>query len=187
MSFYCIFNTDALYGDNEFKVHRISIFSEEERMRKAGLIVGGVALVLGLGAALLSPICVPCLSVFLGLLSGYLAGSFDKAFDQRQTVKSGTLGGLLAGIGLLAGQIIGAVINVTVIGPMGTARILYQMGIPAGSPERIAEIYWPTVIIFTTCLTIFDLALMAGMGLLGGLLWWQVSGKNRENNQLIIP
>ena len=156
-------------------------------MRKAGLIVGCVALVLGLGAALLSPICVPCLSPLLGLLAGYLAGNYDKALEQRQAIKSGALGGLLAGIGLLAGQVIGAIINVTVVGPMGTARILYQMGIPAGSPARIAEIYWPTVIIFTTCLTILDVALMAGIGLLGGLLWWQINGKKPEKSQLIIP
>ena len=156
-------------------------------MRKAGLITGCIALVLGLGAALLSPICVPCLSPFLGLLAGYLAGNYDKALEQRQAIKSGALGGLLAGIGLLAGQVIGAIINVTVVGPMGTARMLYQMGIPAGSPARIAEIYWPTVIIFTNCLTIFDVALMAGIGLMGGLLWWQINGKKQGNSQPIIP
>ena len=156
-------------------------------MRKSGLFVGAAALVLGLGASLLSPICVPCLSLLLGLLSGYLAASFDKAPSQRQTGKSGALGGLLAGVGLLVGQIGGAVINTIVVGPMGAARMLYQMGIPVGSPARIAEIYWPTVIIFTTCLTVLDVALMAGMGLLGGLFWWQLNGKKQENNQLVIP
>lgn len=46
------------------------------------------------------------------------------------------------GIGMLLGQILGAVINSATVGPEGTARILAQMGIPAGGPARIAEFYW---------------------------------------------
>lgn len=33
---------------------------------------------------------------------------------------------------------------------------------------------------------IFDILLMAGLGALGGLLWWQISGKNTSNTSNVI-
>lgn len=149
-------------------------------MKKSGLTIGAAALLFGLGAALLSPICVPCLSLLFGILAGYLAGEFDKAPNQGNATKNGALGGLLAGVGLLVGQIAGAVVNTVVVGPMGATRMLYDLGIPAGSPAQIQDIYYPTIILATTCLSIFDAALMAGLGALGGMLWWQVSGRKQN-------
>lgn len=150
-------------------------------MKKSGLITGGVALLLTFGAAItVSPLCVPCLTAFLGLLAGYLTGTFDKPDEQSRAIKSGALAGLLGGIGMLLGQVLGAVVNGTMVGPEGTARMLAQMGFPAGGPAQVAQYYWIALTLSTACLIVFDVALISGFGALGGLLWWKISG-NKQN------
>jgi hypothetical protein len=42
-------------------------------MWKSGLIFAVILLLLGTGVSLLSPLCVPCLTIFVGLGAGYLA------------------------------------------------------------------------------------------------------------------
>ncbi len=152
-------------------------------MFKSGLIAGIVALLLSIGAALLSPLCVPCLTLLLGLGAGYLAGAFDKPSDNRGSTKSGTIAGAIGGIGALIGQGVGAVINSQLVGPGGAIQLIRQLGIqmPLGTtPADIARGYWVGVIGSTVCLGLFDIALMAGLGALGGLLWWQISGSKRN-------
>ena len=146
-------------------------------MKKSGLIVGGIAFLFSVGAAIIiSPICVPCLALLFGLLAGYMASVFDKPGEQSRSIKAGALAGLVGGIGMLLGQIFGAVLNSVLVGPEGTARMLAQMGFPAGGPAQIAEFYWIVMVLSTACLVVFDAALMSGFGALGGLLWWKISG-----------
>lgn len=147
-------------------------------MRKSGLIIGVVSLLFSFGAAfVISPLCVPCLAFAFGLLAGYFAGLFDKPGDQNRAVRVGALAGLIGGVGLLLGQVIGAVVNSIVIGPEGVTRMLAQMGYFVGSPAQIEEVYWIGIALSTACLVVFDAALMAGFGALGGLLWWKSSGE----------
>lgn len=151
-------------------------------MFKSGLIIGVVALLLAIGAALLSPLCVPCLTLLLGLGAGYLAGAFDKPFDNRGSARSGAIAGAIGGIGALIGQAVGAVINSQIVGAEGAIRLIRQLGIqlPLGTtPADIAAGYWGGMIGSTCCLGLFDVALMAGLGALGGLLWRQMSGSKR--------
>jgi hypothetical protein len=152
-------------------------------MKKSGLIAGGVALLFSVGtAAGISPLCVPCLALAFGLLAGYLAGAFDKPLDQNQAIRAGALTGLLGGVGMLLGQVLGAVLNAMLIGPEGAARLLSQMGLFAGGPAQIANMYWIVTVLSTACLVVVDIALMAGFGALGGLLWWKMNqGKNRTS------
>lgn len=156
-------------------------------MKKSGLIAGGIALLFSFVAAItVSPLCVPCLAFVFGLLGGYLAGVFDKPLEQLPTLKAGALAGLLGGAGLLLGQIFGAVINGLSVGPEGTARILAQMGFPAGGPAQIAEYYWTVLTLSTVCLGIIDLAFTSGFGALGGLLWWKTSGEKQSASNRVI-
>jgi len=154
-------------------------------MYKSGLIIGGVALLFAIGAALLSPVCVPCLAVFLGLAAGYLAGVFDKPLNNREAVKFGAIAGTISGIGAIIGQIIGAVINFTVVGPEKAANLMRQFGVPLDSISGFEQNYWIGVVSSSCCLGILDILLMAGLGTLGGLLWWQISAKAREQPEIL--
>jgi hypothetical protein len=105
---------------------------------------------------------------------GYLAGVFDKPGDNGAAVKAGTLAGVIGGIGAMFGQVIGGVLNSVLVSPEGYAQTLQQFGVE-GMNETA---YWVGRVGGVCCAGIFDILLMAGLGALGGLLWWQFSGKN---------
>jgi hypothetical protein len=150
-------------------------------MFKSGLIVAGIALVVSIGATLITPLCVPCLGVFLGLAAGFLAGVFDKPVDKGASAKSGALGGAIGGVGTVVGQAIGTIINGVLVGPEGTARLLEDIGWPvAGQGADFAMTYWVTLIGSVCCFGLLNIALMAGFGVLGALLWQQFMGKNNN-------
>jgi len=137
-------------------------------MLKAGIITGMVGLFFAVGLTLLSPVCVPCLALFLGIVAGFLAGGFDKPGEGSATVKTGALAGLIAGIVLALGQIIGAGINSILVGPEGTAQLLESFGMYSGID---ATGYWLIVACSTLCFGVIDMVLMAGFGVLGALVW----------------
>ena len=151
-------------------------------MVKSGLIIGAITLVIGLGLSLLSPICTVCCVPLLGGLAGYLAGVFDKPGDNNAALKSGALAGAIGGAGGLLGQLIGGAINSTIMGAEGAADFLGQLGVPV--PPEFADTYWLSVITSTCCFSLLDLFLMAALGAVGGLVWWQISGK--KASEMII-
>lgn len=149
-------------------------------MLKSGLIVGVVALVLGLGATIISPLCAPCVGLLAGLVAGYLAGLFDKPSDQGGSAKVGASSGAIAGVGALIGAMIAAVVNVIVVGPAGAAEVASQLGFgsgAAGDPSAFATSYYVSSFGIPCCLGLVNVAIMAGLGALGGILWFQMSGK----------
>lgn len=148
-------------------------------MLKSGLIIGGVMLVLAIGGSLLSPLCVPCLALFAGLGAGYLAGMFDKPGLQNAGVRSGASAGAIGGVGGLIGQLIGGGLNAVIVGPQGAQDLLRQISpdLVTGSTDPTA--YYIGVFGSACCIGIFNIALMAGLGALGGLLWWNMTGKNQ--------
>jgi hypothetical protein len=148
-------------------------------MLKSGLIFGGVALVLGTASVLLSPVCLPCLAIFFGLGAGYLAGVFDTPIDNRNASKLGAFAGAIGGVGALLGQSIGSAINASKMGPEKVASLLRQFGVTTLSPGSITPVYYGGLVGVTCCAGLLDVALMAGLGALGGLLWWQFSSKKR--------
>lgn len=146
-------------------------------MYRAGWIVGAVALFVAAGAALLSPVCAPCFSIFLGLGAGYLAGVFDKPATSTATSKVGAIGGAIGGGGAILGQIIGALINSSIVGPEGLQNIYQKLGVPTAS-LNLSQTYWIGMVGGTLCFSVLDIIVMAGFGAVGGLLWWQTAGKN---------
>ncbi len=154
-------------------------------MKKSGLIIGGIAFVFSFAVTLLSPFLLPCLTPVLGIAAGYLAGVFDLANIKKTAIKSATKAGLLGGAGMLTGQVVGAVINGVLVGPEGVVQVLSTLGLSAGSPAYLAKTYWQFMIIGTACISLFNIALMAGLGAIGGLIWWEASGKdNAEKNKI---
>jgi hypothetical protein len=150
-------------------------------MAKAGIIVGVVALLFGVGVALLSPLCVPCITLLLGIAAGFLAGVFDKPAEGNETLKTGAFAGLIGGAGLVLGQLAGAIINAIVVGPEGAAQLLENLGMQTGGPASIEGSYWIGVVGSTVCLGGFDLVLMAGFGVLGALAWGKFIRKDDDS------
>lgn len=145
-------------------------------MTKAGLILGAVMLVLGIGGSLISPICVPCLAMVAGIGAGYLAGVFDKPLTSGGGAKAGAVAGAIGGVGALLGQIIGGILNSVLVNPQTVMDMMEQLGLPT-------TYYDPGFIQFGQigggiCFGVLDIVLMAGLGALGGILWYQIAGKN---------
>lgn len=155
-------------------------------MFKAGIIIGLAALFFAIGVALLSPLCVPCLSLLFGLGAGFLAGVFEKPEEGNETLKIGALAGVIGGIGMALGQTIGAVINSIIVGPEGAAQIIESFGLQAGGPAAIGSSYWIGIIGGTVCFGLVDIALMAGFGVLGALAWGKFLRKNSESSAEVV-
>jgi hypothetical protein len=146
-------------------------------MYKSGLILGALALFVAAGATIISPVCVPCLVVFLGLGAGYLAGVFDKPNTSDGAAKAGAIGGALGGLGAIIGQAAGAAINSVMIGPQRAQQLYQVFGIPSSGPG-FTQSYWLGVVGSTVCISLIDVLVMAAFGTLGAYIWWQSAGKN---------
>lgn len=99
-------------------------------MSKSGLIMAAIALVLAIGGTVVSPLCTPCLVLFLGAGAGYLAGIFDKPVEKSAATKSGALAGLIGGVGALLGQAGGSVINGIMVAPRARHNFCGNWGFP---------------------------------------------------------
>jgi hypothetical protein len=148
-------------------------------MLKSGLIVGAISFVLGLIATIITPLCAPCVALIAGLAAGYLGGLFDKPGDQGSSAKLGASSGAIAAVGGLIGNMIAAVINTIIVGPEGAAAFSSQLGLPSGDASTFATSYYVSAIGLPCCIALFNVALMAGLGALGGILWYQTAGKNQ--------
>jgi hypothetical protein len=154
-------------------------------MRRSGLIAAAVMLVLTIGTTLISPYCVPCLAILVGLGAGALAGMFDKPADSGACAKSGAAAGAIGGVGAILGHLVGGVINAALVGPETAARVLGQFGYSTGT--MTPEVYYGFTFGAACCIGLFDVLLMAGVGALGGLLWWQSAGKPAANPPAALP
>jgi hypothetical protein len=157
-------------------------------MLKSGLITAGVMLVLAIGVSLLSPICVPCLAIFVGLGAGYLAGLFDKPASNGAVAKAGAAAGAIGGVGAIVGHLIGGVINVFIVGPEKAMELMRQWGFPSDMLDSSnPTAYYAGAFGGACCVGLVDLLLLAGLGALGGLLWWQITGKKAAAPPAMMP
>ena len=146
-------------------------------MVKAGLILGAVMLVLGIGGSLITPLCVPCIALAAGIGAGYLAGVYEKPATSGGTAKVGAIAGAIGGAGALLGQLIGGILNAVIVGPQGIADMARMLDIPVSTDPTAAYIGF---IGGGCCFGIIDIVLMAGLGALGGVLWYQLAGKKTD-------
>jgi hypothetical protein len=155
-------------------------------MVKSGLIFGGIALVVALGVTLIMPYCVPCLALLLGLAAGYVAGIFGKPADQPTATRSGAIAGALGGAGVVLGEMIGAIINGLTVGSERVNEIIQNLGL-AGGISLTPATYWASQLGINLCLSLFSVGLMAGLGALGGLLWWKTRGTTQTSFPPTFP
>ena len=147
-------------------------------MLKAGLIGAGIGFVLAIVAALITPFCNPCLALVLGLGIGALAAAWERPVTSGTSAGQGAKAGAIAALGGLVGQMVGAVANGFIVGPTGAAELFDQLGIDM-PVEFTRQSYWIYNIGGNCLCAVGNVALGAGLGALGGLLWYQISGKNQ--------
>ncbi len=148
-------------------------------MIKSGLILGAVMLVIGGVLAFLFPLCVPCLALLAGAGAGYLAGMFDKVGENSRAIRGGAGAGAIAGAGALIGHVFGGLGSALVTGPTASAELLRQFGMDVPNGVGSSPIgFYGGAFAASCCFGLFEVALMAGLGALGGMLWYQMTGKN---------
>ncbi len=147
-------------------------------MRRAGLIVGGITLVLGLIGGFIFPVlCIPCVALFAGTGAGYLAGQFDRPGASNTAVRLGAQAGAIAGVAALLAHIIAGMASSAMLGPEGAAEMMSQFGLVSDPGNPV--VYYASAFGTACCMGLFEIALMAGTGALGGLLWFNTAGKNQ--------
>ncbi len=147
-------------------------------MWKAGLIGAAVGLVLGIaGTLIMPPLCNPCAVILLTIGFGVLGARWEGAPTQQDSVATGAKTGAIAAAGSLLGEIVGAVLNGLIIGPEGAARLARQFGLPAAMDPTV---YWVTNLGGNCLCGLINIALGAGFGALGGLIWHQARGRQAE-------
>jgi hypothetical protein len=176
-----VFPEGKLFQSSDAFNHR-----RQENMYKSGLIFGAVMLVAGLVITLFLPYCVPCVALVIGLIAGYVGGVYGKPSDQPQATKSGAITGAIAGVGVILGEMIGAVINSVMVKPDQINQILKQFGFSTGTQLTTGQ-YWAAQLGVNCCLSLFSVALMAGLGAVGGLLWWNYNGKKQALPPGFLP
>ena len=146
-------------------------------MLKAGLIGLGLGAVLGLGITLVSPLCTPCAALLVGVGVGFLACLWDRPADVGSCAALGAKAGAIAGVGGLLGQMLGMTANALLVGPERAMDVATQwFDLPAVQLD--ASAYWVSQIALNCMCGLTNVALVAGLGALGGLLWYQAVGKN---------
>lgn len=150
-------------------------------MVRAGLIFGLAMLVLGGGAAFFLPLCVPCLALFAGAGAGYLAAQWERPSENVRAIGRGAGAGAIAGVGAWLAHVIGGLAGAARIGPERSAEFTEQMLRAFGSDVSVPTLslsqFYGQAAFFACCFGVFEVMLMAGLGALGGLLWWQMTGK----------
>ncbi len=145
-------------------------------MLKAGLIGAGIGFVVTLVAAVITPCCNPPVAILLGLGVGVLAAVWERPATSGDSAIEGAKAGAIATAGALIGQMIGAVVNGLVVGPDRIRDIYRQFDIQMPlTPAR----YWVSNLGGNCFCAVIDIALGAALGALGGVIWYQFSGKNK--------
>jgi hypothetical protein len=147
-------------------------------MLKAGLIGAGVGIFLAVGAAVLFPfICNPCAALLVGLGAGALAGIFDKPPTRNASGTEGAKAGAIATGGNLVGQMIGSVINGLLVGPEAVVELYRRWSIPEAANLVTPELYWITNLGVNCACALVGVAIGAGLGAVGGLLWYRLGAE----------
>jgi len=147
-------------------------------MIKSGIIVGAIAFVYLFVTSIAMGLCTPFEAIILGLLAGALAVIFDKPQVANKAVLSGGVAGLIAGILGVVGNVIGTLIKTYVIFTPETVNSLAGQITGMGSSAFNSTSSTFSTIFSLGCCTILDLVLLAGLGALGGFLWFQFRMKN---------
>ena len=142
-------------------------------MIRAGFLGAIAGLIYITSLTLLSPFCTLCLTPLLGISVGYLAAHIDKPARSETSLSRGGIAGGITGIGVLVGQMLATIVNGILITNSESLPIFVrQMGLSQlfiTDPDE----YWQAIITTSSFCSLINLVLIAGLGALGSLIWFQ--------------
>jgi hypothetical protein len=147
---------------------------------KAGLLGAVVGFVYVMSLTLISPFCTLCVTPLLGFGVGYLTGWFDTPQRSETSLYRGSVAGGITGFGVVAGQMLATVVNAVLVTNWEQLPELAQM---LGLSEFMmtdGDQYWQVTLTTNSFCSLFNLLLIAGLGAIGGLIWFQ----RQDNNSL---
>jgi hypothetical protein len=158
-------------------------------VRNSVLIFGFASFFLFLALTFLLACCTPCLAMLAGAGAGWLTAYWTRPGTQDDAVRVGALSGALSGLGALVGQVVGAILSARLMTPEMideaydvVADLFQSLG-----PEGLEGFQVPSTEIVTRISIItqagcglFNVAIMAGLGALAGLLYFRYRGRRSE-------
>jgi hypothetical protein len=148
-------------------------------MLKSSLIAVPLTVIVILITGFLSELCCcasPFAAVFLGLAAGVVCAFFEKPLLKNRAIERGATAGAIAGIAALPAQVLGEIVVALLLAGSGKVDISL-FGLPAASATVDL---WNWVLNALCAATLYGLiaaAVMAGMGAVGGALWFRVLRK----------
>jgi hypothetical protein len=150
-------------------------------MLKSSLIAVPVTAIVILTTGFLSELCCcasPFAAVLLGLAAGALCVYFEKPLQKDRAMKRGATAGAIAGLAALPAQLLGEIVVALALAGSGKVDISL-FGLPAAS-ATVDLWNWALNALFAASLYgLTAAAIMAGMGALGGALWFRVYRKQK--------
>ncbi|HXV98789.1 MAG TPA: hypothetical protein VEC93_10225 [Anaerolineae bacterium] len=144
-------------------------------MIKAGLLGAMLGFIYVMSLTLVSPFCTLCITPLLGLGIGYLASRFDKPLKLETSLSSGGIAGGMSGCGALVGQMLATVVNgILVTNWEELPAFIRDLGL---SQFPNTNEYWQTTLTANSFCSVLNLAIIAGLGAVGGLIWFQRQNK----------
>ncbi len=167
-------------------------------LRNTVLIFGITSFILVLVVTFLLGCCTPCIAVLLGAGAGWLAAYWTSAETQNAAVRVGALAGALSGLGALAGQLVGAILAVRLVTPEmvndayeWVTQFYQSLGSQGleGFETPGTEFVTRAAVITQAGCGLFNVAIMAGLGALAGLLTFRYrNGRSEpEDGQIRLP
>ena len=148
-------------------------------MIKAGLLGAFIGFIYVMSITLVSPFCTVCITPLLGVSVGYLASRIDKPLKLETSLGSGGIAGGMTGCGALIGQMLAAVVNgILVTNWQELPNFVKDLGL---TQFPNASEYWQTTLTANSFCSLLNLALIAGLGAVGGLIWFQ------RQNKKVLP
>ena len=153
-------------------------------MVKSSVIVGAVTFILVLISGLLYNICClisPMLAAVLGLAAGFLCAVFDKPVSAEKAAVRGGIAGVITGAVGWVAETIGA----TIAQYIGYQGANVQACLPGLCQEGAAPVAMTNAMlgaVFNSCFCgLILLAVMAGLGAVGAVLWMKTSAKKKTD------
>jgi hypothetical protein len=153
-------------------------------MRNAGLMVGVVMFLIALLAGVFNAqICAPCVALVGGAAAGYLASQWLRPGTSGMAARQGAMAGAAAGVGALLGHLVGGLVGAARIGMEAAAAqvndLMRTLGLPPQPATLNPTTYYVSAALTSVCFGVFEIALMAAVGALGGALWYQMTGSKK--------